>query len=67
MCQTYFSRLWKTSATNHCNLRYRMMGITEWRWEINEEPRFSFPATECILVVSRLSPRKRRKEWKEGV
>lgn len=30
MRQAYFSRLGKISASHHCNLRYRMMGITEW-------------------------------------
>lgn len=29
MCQTDFSRLWKTSAADHGYLRYRVMRITE--------------------------------------
>ena len=34
-------------------------GSRNGRWEINEDPRFNCPATECILVVSKLSPSER--------
>ena len=34
-------------------------GSRNGRWVINEDPRCSFPATECILVVSKLSPNER--------
>ena len=34
-------------------------GSRKGRWVIREELRFNFPATECILVVSRLSPNER--------
>ena len=33
-------------------------GSRKGRWVISDELRFSFPATECILVVSRLSPKE---------
>ena len=58
MCQTDFSRLWKTTSTN-ATWEIVWCGARNGRWEINEDPRFSCPATECILVVSKLSPSER--------
>lgn len=58
MSQAYFSRLRKTSPPTIADCEIVWWGDWNGRWVINEEFRFNFPATECILVVSRLSLKK---------
>lgn len=59
MCQTYFTGLWITAASCHRHCRNSMVRSRNGSLEISPSFACNLPATECILVVSRLSPNER--------